>query len=600
MSPDQARLMTVVEQHLQTGRLADAEKLLGQLAPSMQAEPHWWWSRASLWHMTGDVAAAEPAYRRTMALDPQNPMAPNALGELLAGQARLNEAEECWRKAVAVSPSFFTAVLNLAQHLLTQDRAGEALATVNQALRSWPDPELLDMRAAIHSALDNKDAAIADYRQVAAMTNGDTHAVLRLATALSLFGRPQAAEAEVRKLLTRPSQPPEAWQVLAQALVSQDRLDEAQAAVEKGLASAPVHPGLQRDLAHIVWIRTADANAALARLESALAQRPGDPSLTVIKGKVLEYVGDEEAARAVLVPAAQKPNAPNFLLCAAAQVLVSSDPAQAVALASKASQRAPMDAFGLAVLAEAHLAAGNAGEAETVAMKLRTLRPGDQHGLALLATAWRLRGDDRYRQLYDYERLVRSAVIETPEGWPSLETFLKDLGEALTELHGHAGHPIGQSLRNGTQTNVALEQSQHPAIKAFFAAIDKPVRRYIESLGQGDDPLRSRVGQGYRLSGAWSVRLQGGGGRHVDHLHNQGWLSSAFYVRLPSSVGAGPGGALRLGQPGIPTSPSLEAEHRITPQPGMLVLFPSYMWHGVEPFAGDEPRLTIAFDVAPA
>ncbi|WP_375251270.1 putative 2OG-Fe(II) oxygenase [Sphingomonas sp.] len=31
----------------------------------------------------------------------------------------------------------------------------------------------------------------------------------------------------------------------------------------------------------------------------------------------------------------------------------------------------------------------------------------------------------------------------------------------------------------------------------------------------------------------------------------------------------------------------------------MLALFPSYLWHGTEPFTGNAPRLTIAFDLLP-
>ncbi|HUL47329.1 MAG TPA: putative 2OG-Fe(II) oxygenase [Steroidobacteraceae bacterium] len=30
------------------------------------------------------------------------------------------------------------------------------------------------------------------------------------------------------------------------------------------------------------------------------------------------------------------------------------------------------------------------------------------------------------------------------------------------------------------------------------------------------------------------------------------------------------------------------------------VLFPSYFWHGTVPFASEQPRLTVAFDVVPA
>jgi hypothetical protein len=31
----------------------------------------------------------------------------------------------------------------------------------------------------------------------------------------------------------------------------------------------------------------------------------------------------------------------------------------------------------------------------------------------------------------------------------------------------------------------------------------------------------------------------------------------------------------------------------------MLVLFPSYFWHGTVPFASEQARLTVAFDVLP-
>jgi hypothetical protein len=44
----------------------------------------------------------------------------------------------------------------------------------------------------------------------------------------------------------------------------------------------------------------------------------------------------------------------------------------------------------------------------------------------------------------------------------------------------------------------------------------------------------------------------------------------------------------------------MAAEHHVEPEVGRLVLFPSYMWHGTVPFSGDDHRMTIAFDVAPA
>ncbi|MGH8111927.1 MAG: putative 2OG-Fe(II) oxygenase, partial [Rhodanobacteraceae bacterium] len=38
---------------------------------------------------------------------------------------------------------------------------------------------------------------------------------------------------------------------------------------------------------------------------------------------------------------------------------------------------------------------------------------------------------------------------------------------------------------------------------------------------------------------------------------------------------------------------------KVCPQTGMLVLFPSYFWHGTVPFSDDDTRLTVAFDAVP-
>ncbi|HYF24092.1 MAG TPA: 2OG-Fe(II) oxygenase family protein, partial [Caulobacteraceae bacterium] len=146
-----------------------------------------------------------------------------------------------------------------------------------------------------------------------------------------------------------------------------------------------------------------------------------------------------------------------------------------------------------------------------------------------------------------------------------------------------------------------LTGSDDPAIKAFFKAIDAPIRRHIAGMGEGIDPTRSRKTGDYRIEGAWSVRLKPGG-FHKDHFHPEGWLSSAFYVETPDSAldSAEKQGWIRFGQPPFRTEPSLPAEHFVRPKPGRLVLFPSYMWHGTVPFTTDETRMTVAFDVVPA
>jgi uncharacterized protein (TIGR02466 family) len=99
-----------------------------------------------------------------------------------------------------------------------------------------------------------------------------------------------------------------------------------------------------------------------------------------------------------------------------------------------------------------------------------------------------------------------------------------------------------------------------------------------------------------RVVGCWSVRLQRSG-FHVNHVHPEGWISSAYYVDVPDEVqdAGARSGWIKFGEPRFPT-PGAGPAHFVQPRAGRLVLFPSYLWHGTTPITGDQPRMTIAFD----
>ena len=92
-------------------------------------------------------------------------------------------------------------------------------------------------------------------------------------------------------------------------------------------------------------------------------------------------------------------------------------------------------------------------------------------------------------------------------------------------------------------------------------------------------------------------------GHHVPHFHSAGWLSSAYYAALPPTMSeALPGstaGHIQFGSPPAGLGLDLPARRIVRPEPGRLVLFPSYLWHGTLPFPGEGTRLTAAFDVVP-
>ena len=91
-----------------------------------------------------------------------------------------------------------------------------------------------------------------------------------------------------------------------------------------------------------------------------------------------------------------------------------------------------------------------------------------------------------------------------------------------------------------------------------------------------------------------------GGGFHVNHMHPDGWISSAYYVSVPDLDDTNHSGWIKFSEPPFPTVPELEPERWIKPSAGMLVLFPSFLWHGTAPITDNAVRVTAPFDAIPA
>lgn len=478
-------------------------------------------------------------------------------------------------------------------------RAGrqEAALAVLAAVTQRPDApwQALSIHADMAKQAGRLEDSLALSRRLIAVRPNSVPARHNLASTLGDLGRAVEAEAVCREAMALGGDAPETWLVLARALQSQNRFDTAEDAYRQALARRPGYGEVLKDLSQLIWMRDADVAAASAPLDVAMAAAPGDAALRRIKARLLEYAGDAEGAYRILV--AGPLDGPGEL--AAAQACLGLDPQRALDHANRvvALAGAAVPAV-MATQAECLLALGRPEAALGPITALRAREPLNQHVLAHQATAWRMLGDARYAQLYDYDAFVRPYRLETPDGWATLGDYLGDLAAALNRLHRLKTHPVGQSLRGGSQTAMSLTQSDDPAIRAFFAAIDAPIRAYMAALGQGDDPLRARNTGDYRIKGSWSVRLRPNG-FHADHIHSDGWLSSACHIEVPPSVeGEGREGWLRFGAP--PGLPQLTAQHHVRPQAGTLVLFPSYMWHGTQPFGGEAWRLTLAFDVVPA
>lgn len=413
-----------------------------------------------------------------------------------------------------------------------------------------------------------------------------------LAAAEGDLGRAAESEAAARRAIALGIAAPETRLVLAGALQDLNRLDEAELMFEEALALRPSYAEAHRNLAQLRWMRTGDVSAALRVLDAALSRASGDIELHLVRSIALEFIGDKAGALASAEAGLGVAPGELQLLRQAAHLCAELGQGdRALALAHRAVAAAPGLAPAQFTLCEALLASGDFAQAGVIAARLCAADPLNQHALALAATAWRLSGDARYDALYDYQRVTETQMLDVP---------LQALAADLNAMHRYRTHPFQQSVRGGGQLPLHAKEMERSSIAGLFEQLRAAVARYVTRLGTGTDPLRWRNTGRFAFSGAWSVRLSSGG-YHTDHVHQRGWISSAFYVSVPPVMKpeAAHAGWLRLGRPGVTTQPALGPDYRVKPEPGKLVLFPSYMWHGVEPFESDQHRLTVAFDVVP-
>jgi tetratricopeptide (TPR) repeat protein len=469
--------------------------------------------------------------------------------------------------------------LNVARYLLEQGRALEARDVLAGAIAGGQDgPPARSLMGFILHQLGDLPGCERELREAVRLAPKDGAAQFALASISHRLGREAEAEEATRRAIARGLDDAPVYALLGRILGKQGRFEEAETAWRRAVRRDSTSPQAQRALSDLVWMRSGDLAQARAELDGV----PQTAEIVAITVRLLEAAGDQPAAYAFAAAAAARDPSLNVL---AARSALAIDPLAADRHLKAASPSVTSVPRAKAEI-EVDLALGRAEAAVMRAEALHLARPGDQYATALLAIAWRVAGDGRYRSLYDYDRLVKSYRIEAPEGWASLDAYLADLALALDQIHGPLTHPVGQSLRHGSQTSRNLIDYPDAPIRALFATIDAPIHRHIAAIGESG---------GYGIDSAWSVRLNNQG-FHLNHVHPEGWLSSAFYVRLPDGL-KDRDGWIKFGEPGPATAPPLAPEHFVRPEPGLLVLFPSFMWHGTVPFASDQSRLTCAFDI---
>ena len=554
---------------------------------------------------SGQLPAAEQHYRRALTLAPGDPAITISLAFLLRQMRRPAEAraqfetllqrhpavaeahyglglacqdmmdmagaEAAFRTALGLKPALLPATLGLATICNLTGRADEALDLLAPA--SAPDPRLgaaiEQQRGVARLAKEQNREALAHFESALALEPRHPEAAHSRAIALKSLGRDEEA-LEVLRLLVRDN-PADlmAHDTLNQLLYRLKRDGEFLRSYDDAAAKFPALPHFA--LAKAAFLARGERHGeALDLYDHALKLAPGEP--VVLQGRAMAQLKLQQVDAAI-------------------------------ASYEEGLNRAPDDLNMLTGVAAAYLMAREPKKAEAAALRALNLAPANQGALGVLGTAWRLMDDGREFDLCRYDDFIQPFDLEPPPGFGDMAEFCAELDRWLDSQHGDEREHIDQSLRGGTQTmGDLLRPGRHPLLDMLRLRIGEAVRGYIAALPQdGQHPFLRWRARDFRFSGSWSSRLKDRG-FHANHLHPEGWISSAFYVALPDAVRDAEArqGWIKFGEPSYEIGLSDPVRRAVQPKVGRLVLFPSYMWHGTIPFHAAQNRTTIAFDAVPA
>lgn len=537
----------------------------------------------------GDDAGATRLFDEGLRLFPSDAAFANSAGNFHAGAGRPDRALALFEQALAIGPTLHEATINRAVVLPRLGRAEEAAAYLREREPALAGvPRYWTTRAAAELASGDPAAAADSYDAAIARDPANARALGGRATAALEAGQDRAVADHERALSASPGDP-YLLRGYAHALMAAGR--PAEAVAISGAIAAQL-PGWIEGLelhATLRWAAGERGDFTSHYAAAAMAQPP-TPALALSWAAMLSGVDRHAEAADVLGAARSRwPADGELTLAEAVAAGEAGDHDRAGALLEAPGRT---DSGWLVARARHRLRVARPDAAEADLATALADDGDDIAAWALRDLCWRLLGDDRHHWLHGQEGLMQRLRLD-------LTASERDtLRATLDALHDRSAMPIGQSVKDGSQTRGALFHRRDPAILRARDAIRAAVEAYRAALPAADPahPLLRHRDAPLRFAGSWSIRLDGQG-RHATHIHPRGLLSSAAYVTVPASVDApDEPGWLELGRPPRSLDLALPALHRIRPEEGWLALFPSTLFHGTRPIR-DGRRMTIAFDV---
>ena len=129
----------------------------------------------------------------------------------------------------------------------------------------------------------------------------------------------------------------------------------------------------------------------------------------------------------------------------------------------------------------------------------------------------------------------------------------------------------------------------------FINTISIKIQKAMEDMGW--DLKKNKI----EIPNIWSI-INKRGSSNAMHIHSNSYISAAYYVKAPEKCGDivfyDPRQSRLVRKPKISKLNNLNGEEvNIKPTDGLLVLFPSYLYHSVNENLSNKERIVISFNV---
>jgi Flp pilus assembly protein TadD len=527
------------------------------------------------------------------------------LGVALQQAGRFAEAAGAYRKALDFQPAMIPATVNLSACMeqLGQGEAAEVLLS-RQCQRHPANLTLGLAHGGLLMRLHRIDDGIHRLEQLHQHNPAQAGPLIKLGKALVESGRLDEARQRLEQALTLE---PDAVEAHLSLTVAYSRLGDFEAAdrhVRRAIELDPGSASAQFNLAALYSKKTRpeDLQVADEACRAAIQRSPQHAGAWHCLGIVLGKLGQlDDGIRAARKATELDATNPAFEVTLGDLLVNSGDLDESQRVLSEAADRFPdfNDAsrqLGITCLKQ------RAPKAALKALnRALGVNPVDQRSIAHLAVAHQQMGDHTRAEDYlGLDRHIYPVELDLPDGFSDMAEFNRALAHDIREHSLFRWEPIGLAARNGGLTEDLLAD-RTPATLGFEASLRRAIDdlRGRLSLDPNDPFLQAIPGDGYEIN-IWATLCREGG--NIDtHIHEESWLSGAYYVELPDDLGddeSDPSGWIEFGRPHAEVPFPEDATVRLVkPQEGLLVLFPSYLFHRTIPHRGDSHRISVSFDL---